>query len=155
MRIFKGQRTEAVVVIFMILLLLPTMCFIDSFRYPRIARSAYWRRPTLLAKATITCLFPRKGISRKSVMAHAKQLRGKGDLNIRLLYLPPLPGNDKTIQARVFHLIAKRFIRSEENLFWIVSPQDCPNDDTLVYEYRTGRLVVCEDISRVGESADG
>jgi hypothetical protein len=120
--------------------------FIDSLRYPHIARSAYWLSPVLLTKATITCLFPGKGVASKTIRADAKKITGKDSFNISLLYLPALPRNDKTIQARVFTLIAKTYIETNESLFWVVTPINNRNiDDTLIYEYKTGRLV-CRDI---------
>jgi len=78
------------------------------------------------------------------------------NLNVRLLYLPDLPAYDKTIKARTFHMIVKRWGSSKEKLFWVVTPRrDCRNinDDKLAYEYRTGRLVCAKEYSRIGEFA--
>lgn len=138
-------------------LLLAGFCFIDSLRYPRIARSAYWRHPNLLIRATAARLFPGKGVSSNAVMLHARQLGQTDDLGIRLLYLPDLPTDDKTIKGRVFGLVRKGARpESKEELFWVVTP-DCRrciiNDHMLAYEYRTGRLVCAANTSRIGEFA--
>ena len=136
----KRYIRKALIAIIVVLLFL-FVSFLDSFRYPRIARSAYWRSPGLLMKATISCLFPGKGVSKKNILINAKQLTGNDRFNMSLLYLPTLPKNDKTIQARVFNSIAKTYAETNESLFWVVSPRDSHNiDDTLIYEYKTGRL---------------
>ena len=135
------------------LLFVPALFFLDSLRYPRIARSAYWRHPKLLVKATLSCLFPPKGISKEMVAEHARKLGYCRDMDVRLLYLSDLPKHDKTIKARVFGLIAKRSVRSKEQLFWVVNKHSflCKlTDDTMVYEYRTGRLVCAAEYKQLG-----
>ena len=137
-------------------LFVPVLFSLDSLRYPRIARSAYWRHPKLLVKATLSCLFPPKGIPKGVVAAHARQLGHCGAMDVRLLYLPNLPKHDKTIKARVFGLIAKGSVRSKEQLFWVVNKRSlvCKlDDDTLVYEYRTGRLVCAINYNQLGAYA--
>jgi len=154
--VWKITRRRVTFVVLAVPLLLAVVCFVDSLRYPRIARSAYWRHPNLLVRATAVRLFPGKGVSKKAVVAHAGQLGYTDDLSVHLLYLPDLPVDDKTVKKRVFGLIRKERTYSKERLFWIVTPhsQGCIiNDDTLAYEYRTGRLVCVEDMSRVGEFA--
>ena len=157
MMIRKSTLRRAAFFALVVPLLLVAVCIVDSFRYPRIARSAYWRRPGLLVRATAACLFPGKGISRRTVAGHAAQLGYTDDVNIRLLYLPELPANDKTIKDRVFGLIRKLHRDSDGPLFWIVTPHsrgDIINDHTLVYEYKTMRLVCAEEIemSMIAES---
>jgi len=70
-----------------------------------------------------------------------------GDVTARLLYLPDLPKGDKTIKERVFGLMTKTKVTSEEKLFWFVYPDGEPGgilgDKTAVFAYRTG-VVVCE-----------
>jgi hypothetical protein len=107
-----------------------------------------------LIRATAARLFPGKGVSSNAVMAHARGLGRTDGLGIRLLYLPDLPADDKTIKARTFGIIEKAWAQSEEELFWIVTPHRngrAVNDDILVYEYRTGRLVCASEYSRLGE----
>ncbi len=130
--------------------LIATTCFIDSFNYPRIARSAYWRRPGLLIRATYHRLFPGKGVSAQVIAKHAEQFTKTSNLNINLLYLPDRPANDKTIKARVFCLIAKSYLSTNEDLFWLAVPRRLGRkniDETVVYEYRTGKLICAEDYS--------
>jgi hypothetical protein len=139
-------------------LLLAAVCFVDSLRYPRIARSTYWRAPHLLVRATAARILPGKGISRETIAAHAKRLGRGDDLTIRLLYLPDLPKGDTTIKARTFALFHKRRARSNETLFWVVVPHRdgrAVYDDRLAYEYRTGRLVCAKEHSKLGELAGG
>jgi len=153
---WKVTRCRVVFAVLAVPLLFPAVCFVDSLRYPRIARSAYWHHPNLLVRATAARLFPGKGVSKKAVIAHARQLGRMDNLNVRLLYLPDLPAYDKTIKARTFHMIVKRWGSSKEKLFWVVTPRrDCRNinDDKLAYEYRTGRLVCAKEYSRIGEFA--
>jgi hypothetical protein len=152
----KIRFRRAVIVVLATVLLLALMCGVESLRYPRIARSAYWRHPHLLVRATAARLLARKGVSRAAVATHAKQLGRSDELNIRLLYLPDLPAKDKTIKARTLHLIEKGWGTSAETLFWMVTPHSngrIINDDTLVYEYRTGRLVCAKEYPRLGEFA--
>jgi hypothetical protein len=127
-----------------IVLLGGIVCFVDSLRYPKIARSAYWKRPQVLAKATFSRIFHRRGTKRSDIVQKAHNCGAQGSLDTQMFYLPDYPDDDKTIKARVFGLIAKTHAPTDENLFWIVRPQnrrsDLP-DETLVFEYRTGRLV--------------
>lgn len=152
----KSRRGRIVLVLLAVPVFLAAVCLLDSLRYPRIARSAYWRRPILLVRATLARLFPGKGVPKRTVLAHARQMGRRGDLGVRLLYLPDLPTDDKTIKARVFHLIAKSWGHSKEQLFWVVTPKRPGgriNDGSLAYEYRAGRLVCAQEHSRVGEYA--
>ncbi|MHC4648769.1 MAG: hypothetical protein ACYTBJ_25205 [Planctomycetota bacterium] len=139
-----------------VVLLLAVGLFLDALRYPRIARSAYLRHPYLLAKATVGCLFPGKGVRRKEIAAHATELRPKDRLSIRLLYLPDLPAGDKSIKGRTLGTMQKTWAASDEELFWLVTPfrNGCViGDDRLVYEYRTGRLICAKEDSKLGQCA--
>ena len=152
----KVTRYRVVFALLAVPLLLASVCFVDSLRYPRIARSAYWHHPNLLLRATSARLFPGKGIPKNAITAHARQLGRADDLNVKLLYLPDLPVYDKTIKARTFNMIVKRWGTSNEKLFWVVTPHRNGrniNDDKLAYEYRTGRLVCAKEYSRIGEFA--
>jgi hypothetical protein len=152
----KITSRKVILIVLALAVLFVAICFTDSLRYPRIARSAYWRHPYLLVRATLSRVVPGKGVSRKAILAHAGKL-GYGDgLSVRLLYLPDLPTDEKTIKDRVFCLVRKEQPYSKERLFWIVTPYShgcIINDYTIAYEYRTGRLVYIEDTSRVGELA--
>ncbi|MCK4293368.1 MAG: hypothetical protein KAY65_09240 [Planctomycetes bacterium] len=153
--VWKITRCRVAFAVLAVPLLLAAVCFVESLRYPRIARSAYWRRPNLLVRATAVRLFPGKGVSEEAVAAHAARLGYTDDVNVRLLYLPELPADDKTIKDRVFGLIRKERPDTDRRLFWIVTPYshgNIINDHTLAYEYKTGRLVCAEDVSMVGES---
>ena len=136
----------------LLVFLLPALiCFAESLRYPRIARSAYWRCPLLLAKATVARLCANGGVASRTVIADAERLGYRDGLSVRLQYLPDVPRNDKTIRDRVFAMIGKWRAVTNERLFWVVTPGSggsIINDDTLVYEYKTGRLVYCEDFMR-------
>lgn len=143
---------KAMLIVLVALLLFPPLCLIHSFRYPRIARSGYWHHPILLAKATIRCAFPGRGVSKTEVLTNARQIGGIDGFNINLLYLPDKPENDsskngKSMRNRVFGMIAKGWLETEEKLFWLASPKVHPQDGhgyTYVYEYKTGRLVCAE-----------
>jgi len=153
---WKIKRWQVVVGVLGAAVLLVGVCFVDSLRYPRIARSAYWRHPHLLVRATAARMFPGKGVSKKAVVAHASQLGYRNNLHVCLLYLPDSPTDDKTIRDRVFSLVGKRCPDSKEKLFWVVTPNyrgRIINDHMLAHEYRTGRLVSAEDTSRIGEFA--
>lgn len=140
----KMTRRKWLIAVLAALLLFPAVCFLDSLRYPRIARSAYWRHPWLMPRATVARLFPGKGVSAQAVLAHARRRNRTEGLSVRLLYLPDLPTDDKTIKNRVFGLISQTSGRSEERLFLLVALRKGLHTrlyDALAYEYRTGRLV--------------
>jgi hypothetical protein len=152
----KAKRFKVVIVVLTVALSLAVVCFVDSLRYPRIARSAYWRHPHLLVRATSARLFPGKGVSKEAVVGHARRLGRIDDVDARLVYLSNRPTDDKTIKARVLGLIAKGWTPSKEQLFWLVTPYRngrSINDDRLVYEYRTGRLICAKEYDRLGEFA--
>ena len=126
------------------LLVFSVLCVCEAFRYPRIARSGYLRHPLLLAAATWSRVFPGEGVSKETVLAHAAGVYPDADLDACRVYLSDEPRNDKCIRDRVFGMMSKRGVETEERLFWIVSaaPRSAAEEnDWLVYEYRTGKLV--------------
>jgi len=133
-----------VVLIFSLPALIVITCLIDSFNYPRIARSAYWRHPDLLVRATGRRLFPEKGVCAEIIAKDAAQHFNTNLYDISLLYLADSPENDTTIRDRTFATLSKFRTSTREKLFWIVEPRNSPNDEPLVYEYRTGKLVCGE-----------
>ncbi len=137
----RRQILIAAIIVIIIVSSIYSVCFIDSFRYPRIVRGALWRRPHLLVTATLKCYFPCKGVTQKYVSIDAMDRTGNQEFEFSLLYLPNIPKNNKSIQARFFNSIAKNFTETSDDLFWVVSPKGSNSiDDTLVYEYKSGRL---------------
>jgi hypothetical protein len=152
----KKKKVKIILSMAMVVLVsFMSLCLIHSFRYPPIARSGYWHHPILLAKATIRCAFPGRGVSKTEVLTNARQIGGIDGFNINLLYLPDKPKEDnskdiKSMRNRVFSILAKGWLETEENLFWMASPKVHPQDGngyTYVYEYKTGRLVCAEHLA--------
>ena len=133
-----------------IVFVLAAICFFDSLRYPRIVRSAYWRHPLLLVRATAAFICARNGIGREQIRKQASWSGCTEQLRIQLLYLPEAPDDDKTIRDRLFGLIVKISRKTDEELFWLVTPLRNGSeiaDERLVFEYRTGRLVCSQELS--------
>jgi len=124
--------------------LLGGLCLSEVVRYPRIARSAYLRHPLLLVAAGWSRLFPGSVTAEAVVLADAARVYPGATLYAYRFYLSDRPRDDRNIRDRIFSLIRKSTPRTDERIFWIVSASakfGVVQDDWLVYEYKTGRLV--------------
>jgi len=124
-----------------LVLSLPAICLLDALRYPRIVRSAYLRHPAWLAKATWRRATASGGVSSRTVLAQARQTYPNSKLRSALLHLWNGPDDDKSVRDRLFGLVAKGWMETDEELFWVVSKTGGTMDDWLVYEYGSGKLV--------------
>ena len=116
--------------------------FLEANRYPRIVRSGYFRHPYLLLLASFARIYPGKGVSKEEILASAKLIYPDSNLYSERIYLSDKPTNDRSLRERYFSTACKTQVLTDEKIFYVVYKVNGYNDGILLYEYRTGKLVI-------------
>jgi hypothetical protein len=136
-------------ILVVLFVIINVVILIEAFRYQSDTRNDYFHNPHLLVLAYFGRLFPGEGVPKSAILLNAVKYRPRLSLKEDLYYLSDAHG-DRSIREHYFACLWKCGCDTKERLFWIVLPTDVDIEDNdsfnmLIYEYKTGRLVGCQE----------